>query len=248
MSMRVRMLLKNAVVIAVALIGCSSTPDEGGQWVTSADAPYAVHMSTATTTCSGAKVGARVFVTARHCGFNFGALRISRADGEHSVALTVEDFVTAPEDASLKAYDLAFLVVDRDTPMFSHAPFRVTPRAFPRPVRGFGFGCDDEQLRRLTLRTIPDDEFARLYPTLDAATAPIARFDGPDGVCEGDSGGPLVDDEGAIVGVLSRYRGDSPEDARIIVAAKTNASMAALLRTARAQREHPAWRDLQLVE
>jgi hypothetical protein len=233
-------------VVSVAVVGCSSTPDEGGQWVSTTEAPNVVNLTDGSSMCTGAKVGARVFLTARHCDFRIGALDISHADGEDSVTVKVEDLVTAPAEASMTAYDLAFFVVDRDTPSFPPAQFRVAPRAFPRPAIGFGLGCNEDKLRRFTLRTIPDAEFVQLYPALRAETAPIARFDGPDGACEGDSGAPLFDDEGVIVGVVSRRRGDTPEDARTIVAAKTDAWMADLLRTVRVEREHPAWRDLQL--
>lgn len=238
------------VALCLAFPACSDAPEQGGEWVENADAPFVITITDATGRCTGAKVGPRVFVTARHCAFGVGPLQLSHANGENAVTVTAADFVTAPEDSSMTAYDLAFFVVDRDTPTFAVAPFRVTPRAFPRPVKGFGFGCDGAKLRRFTLTTIPDDSFAQLYPQLvdGAATAPIARFDGPDGICDGDSGGPLVDDAGVVLGVVSRVRGFTGDDARIVVAAKTNAAMAALLRATRADRAHPGWRDLALVD
>ena len=146
-------------------------------------------------TCAGAFVDASGRVaTAYHCVSDGGRARIQTRDGRSAVGRVQSRF---------SRWDLAII----DVPAFAGEPWLMTrksPIGPGEPVRAFGHPLGAIPPGGFLMGTL---RWSQSSGTVSAVGASAIQFTAP--VNKGNSGGPLVDENGHLVGVVSRrLKGD----------------------------------------
>ncbi len=178
--------------------------------------------------CSGSLIAPNLVLTAQHCvadtpdGFvrcgstNFGAPRAAEAFfvtsdtsfRQSSDFFRVAEVLVPRVGGDLCGNDLAVLVLTENVPAEVATP--LVPRIDRATMAGqrfdaIGYGETGDGSGAGTRRLVTDREvLCNENGCGNFGVVPEVEWVGSDGVCQGDSGGPALDDEGRVMGALSR--------------------------------------------